>query len=324
MARVLCGSGSKRYKAAGEEGEGRRFKFVSFTLFVMYVVNCLVAGLVLRVWYPSKHTSKERATASGVALHALTALTQTLSMFCGNRSIYYVDYPTHVVAKCCKPIPVLLFGLLFGRTKNYPLSRVVAVSVTTVGVALFMHGSATSSGRGNSAVGFGLLAASLLLDGLTGLVQDTAVRKMKLTADADEARRVPWVMMMYLNAFGSLLLLLAMGVTGEGVAALRFIAEFPEALGVVLCAAVANAVGQGFIFVTIARFDALMCSTVTTVRKFCTILLSVLWFKHPLTHVQWASVALVFGGIGYELVNKSRTQKQQQQQQPKTPKQKTT
>ena len=62
--------------------------------------------------------------------------------------------------------------------------------------------------------------------------------------------------------------------------------------------------GQVFIFLTIHHFSPLTCTTVTTTRKFFTILLSVYKFGHVLDVWQWCSVGLVFGGLYLEIVAK--------------------
>jgi len=58
-----------------------------------------------------------------------------------------------------------------------------------------------------------------------------------------------------------------------------------------------SALGQLFIFYTIHTFDALICSIITTTRKFFTFLASVIYFGHPLTIWQWVGVAAVFTGL---------------------------
>jgi solute carrier family 35 (UDP-galactose transporter), member B1 len=40
--------------------------------------------------------------------------------------------------------------------------------------------------------------------------------------------------------------------------------------------------------------------TVTVTRKMLTMILSVVWFGHSLSGMQWLGVGLVFGGIGIE------------------------
>lgn len=51
---------------------------------------------------------------------------------------------------------------------------------------------------------------------------------------------------------------------------------------------------------TLAHFSSLLLVTVTVTRKMLSMLLSVLWFGHRLTGMQWAGVGLVFGGVGTE------------------------
>jgi len=70
------------------------------------------------------------------------------------------------------------------------------------------------------------------------------------------------------------------------------------------------AAGQIFIFFTIQLFSPLMCTTITTTRKFITILLSVLNFGHHFTRVQWSAIVMVFGGLYLAIVSKvSNTKK---------------
>lgn len=54
---------------------------------------------------------------------------------------------------------------------------------------------------------------------------------------------------------------------------------------------------QLFIFTTVTSFGPLMCSIVTTTRKFFSILLSVVIFQHPMLPRQWVGTVLVFTGL---------------------------
>lgn len=51
---------------------------------------------------------------------------------------------------------------------------------------------------------------------------------------------------------------------------------------------------------TLSTFGSLLLVTVTVTRKMLTMILSVFWFGHSLTGMQWLGVGLVFGGIGME------------------------
>ena len=66
-----------------------------------------------------------------------------------------------------------------------------------------------------------------------------------------------------------------------------------------------SAFGQVFIFFTITGPGPLVCTTITTTRKFFTILLSVM--LNPNNHLnnnQWIAVGLVFLGLGGEIAGK--------------------
>lgn len=82
--------------------------------------------------------------------------------------------------------------------------------------------------------------------------------------------------------------------------AIAFVSANPavarDALGFAAC----GAIGQIFIYYTLAHFSSLLLVTVTVTRKMLTMMLSVIWFGHRLSGMQWVGVGLVFGGVGAE------------------------
>lgn len=68
------------------------------------------------------------------------------------------------------------------------------------------------------------------------------------------------------------------------------------------------AAGQVFIFLTITWYTPVITTTITTTRKFVTILLSVWAFGHSFTVMQWTAIALVFTGL-YLVIMLQRQQK---------------
>jgi len=66
-----------------------------------------------------------------------------------------------------------------------------------------------------------------------------------------------------------------------------------------------SALGQIFVFWTIRTFDSLTFSTITTTRKFFTIVLSVVYYGHKQTTAQWAAIATVFAGLALETAESS-------------------
>ena len=89
-------------------------------------------------------------------------------------------------------------------------------------------------------------------------------------------------------------------------AALGFISRNPAVLPDIVSFAACGAVGQIFIYYTLSHFTSLLLVTVTVTRKMLTMMLSVVWFGHRLTEMQWFGVALVFGGVGAEAIIQRR------------------
>jgi len=106
-------------------------------------------------------------------LYAGCSLTYLLAMISSNMALRWVPYPTQVVGKSAKPIPVMILGVLIGR-KSYTMQRYLCVLMIVIGVVMFMFkdGKASSSSNTeNTELGQLLLILSLIMDGLTGAIQ---------------------------------------------------------------------------------------------------------------------------------------------------------
>ena len=115
---------------------------------------------------------------------AVLGLTSMGSTFCSVRSLRYVIFPIQILAKSCKPIPVMLMGAVLG--KKYPRKKYVNVMLIVGGVGLFMgggdnkkrdlNGDETSGGM-SQVIGLVLLFFSLCFDGGTGAYEDKLMSK---------------------------------------------------------------------------------------------------------------------------------------------------
>jgi UDP-galactose transporter B1 len=151
---------------------GRHLHELSF-LFVTSVVYTLTAAA-------GRYVRDETPSTIPPARFALLGVTSMGSTFCSVRSLRYVIYPIQVLAKSCKPVPVMLMGALLG--KKYSLKKYINVFFIVLGVGLFTGGGKMSSRKSasssSSAVqddasnyqffGILLLFISLCFDGGTG------------------------------------------------------------------------------------------------------------------------------------------------------------
>lgn len=209
-------------------------------------------------------------------------------MVSSNMALRWVAYPTQVVAKAAKPIPVMLLGVLIGR-KSYSLQKYLFILIIVLGVVLFMYKEGKINPNSeNAGLGEILLCLSLSMDGLTGAIQE----RMR-AASRPSAQH----MMLSMNSWSSLMLSTALIVTGEGREFLAFAFKHPDLFTHLIMLALAGAFGQLFIFMMVSSYGPLPCSIITTTRKFFTVLFSVLFFGNALSNRQWFGALLVFVGL---------------------------
>lgn len=266
-----------------EDGtRGERFTFMLALVGVQCICNWVFAKAILMVKPQSQDTTPKLYYAS-------SALTYLLAMISSNMALRWVAYPMQVVAKSAKPIPVMLLGVMFGR-KSYTAQKYMFVLLIVVGVVLFMfkEGKTSTSPLEKEGLGQLLLIMSLIMDGLTGAVQERMRQHSSPSAQH---------MMMAMNGWSTLFLIPALFLTGEAMEFIAFATKYPQMLGHLATLALAGALGQLFIFMMVSSFGALACSVVTTTRKFFTVLCSVLLFGNNLSSRQWMGTVLVFTGL---------------------------
>jgi solute carrier family 35 (UDP-galactose transporter), member B1 len=206
--------------------------------------------------------------------------------------------------------------------KKFPFYKYAVVALVTLGVAVFtLHHPSTASkaakhssktaGETSQYWGLFLLGVNLLFDGLTNSTQDNIFTSFRPYSGPQmmcaqnimsTALTVSYLLLAPYIAPTSFGRYIGMGSGNELVEAISFIKAYPAVGWDVLGFAACGAIGQVFIFHTLSVFSSLLLVTVTVTRKMLTMVLSVLWFGHKITGMQWLGVGLVFGGIGAEAV----------------------
>lgn len=244
------------------------------------------------------------------------ALLHSLSSPFSFASLRHIDYPTMILGKSCKLVPVMIMNILLYRRRFAP-HKYLVVALVSVGIAVFtlyqpQKASKSGSVKSNSAFGLGLLLVSLAIDGATNSTQDEIFARYKISGPQ---------MMFFMNAFATIITLLSLVVpipalpvfgihgnrAGEELStAMAFIRSHPSVLTDIVGYSIAGALGQLFIFDTLEHFGSLTLVTITVTRKLFTMLLSVAVYKHKLAGMQWVGVATVFLAIGLEALQKRR------------------
>lgn len=67
--------------------------------------------------------------------------------------------------------------------------------------------------------------------------------------------------------------------------------------------------GQIFIYLTITKFDCFILTTVTTTRKFFSILVSIILFSHPMTPLHQLGFGFVISAVAWDVYESTKKQK---------------
>lgn len=266
-------------------------------------VFCFFYALVALALRAANKEKPSTMPQSKLMIVGLLAFGSTIASMVALR---YVTFITRILGKSCKSIPVMIMGLFLG--KSYALKKYVSVVVLSIGVAVFLVGTAHEKQHKavqtneihehhhvhertpNVFLGFSLLLISLLFDGATGALEDKYMEQFHIGA---------FDLMYAVNMYKCVFAAIGMVVMGEIPS---FLEEVMPSLPNLVLLSLTGAMGQAFIFFTISKFGALTTSIIGTCRKVLSIVLSVILFGHILSLEQFIGLAVSFLGIGLNWV----------------------
>ncbi|KAG2152993.1 UDP-galactose transporter [Suillus bovinus] len=258
------------------------------------------------------HTSSSTTKALLLRYLQVSAFITLAAPF-GFAALSYITYPTMVLGKSCKLVPVMLMNFVMYRRRFAP-HKYIVVAMVTAGISVFMGfgnekpSKASSNGEQGSysqLIGILYLVINLILDGAVNSTQDEMFARYKVTGQQ---------MMFWINLFCTLLtttlgtlplphipvLHPSSGLQSEFANAIGFIRTHPSVIIPLVQFSLTGALGQLFIFETLQHFGSLTLVMITLTRKMFTMVLSVIVYDHKLTLGQWAGAGIVFGGISVE------------------------
>ncbi|CAN1150361.1 UDP-galactose/UDP-glucose transporter 5B [Linum perenne] len=294
------------------------FKYSLFLVFCNRVVTSAVSAVSLVA------SKKALDPVAPVYKYCLISVSNILTTTCQYEALKYVSFPVQTLAKCAKMIPVMIWGTLIMQKKYKGKDYLVAFFVT-IGCSVFILFPAGSElnpysrGRENTVWGVSLMAGYLGFDGFTSTFQD----KLFKGYDMEIHNQI-----FYTTLCSCFLSFTGMILQGHLLLAIDFIYRHHDCfLDVALLSAVATG-SQFFISYTIRTFGALTFAAIMTTRqvqqipntnlvasdhhfnwsslmylvvfsslKLVSILLSCVWFSHPLSWEQWIGAVIVFGSL---------------------------
>eukprot|EP00915_Cephaloidophora_sp_WS-2016_P007675 GHVH01010514.1.p1 GENE.GHVH01010514.1~~GHVH01010514.1.p1 ORF type:complete len:358 (+),score=30.96 GHVH01010514.1:24-1076(+) len=294
---LLYGISQEHLFSTGQDGD--RFRFGNFLIFGVVLSNLVFCSLRLTFKLGFDGLIKLIKSFDHKMLYEMSvvSLTSTVAMVCTASALEYVNLPTQVLMKSGKSVPVIAGNFIKGR--RYPWYDNATVLVVSISLVMFNFAKTSSNKntQSNSAFGLGLLSLSLIMDGITGPKQDTIVDRYAPSSDE---------LMLIQNAF-SMIYSIILWFSLDGLAApISFVLWHPDAMRWLLIYCICGVGGQFCIYKAIVHFGSLHVSLITTVRKFFTVLMSVLIFGHNLNHSQWLAVSGIFGALAMQSVFKNK------------------
>ncbi|KAL7074701.1 hypothetical protein ACQ4LE_005913 [Meloidogyne hapla] len=218
------------------------------------------------------------------------------TMGLSNASVGYLNYPTQVIFKCCKLVPVLIGGILI-QGKKYGIIDLFAAILMSFGLALFTLADSKVSPNFNPK-GYLMISLALVADAIIGNVQEKAMK----TYNASNEEVV-----LYSYSIGTCFIFTGLIFSGQLPSAFYFFAKHPvETYGNTLILGTVGYFGVNLVLTLVRISGALVAVTVTTMRKAITIIFSFYLFSKPFTQQYiWAGL-IVLLAIYLNIYNKNK------------------
>ena len=268
---------------ATDTSEGENFKNSQFLVFVNRILAFTVAVMYITIKRQPRHEAP-------LYKYSYSSFSNIMSSWFQYESLKFVSFPTQVLAKSCKVIPVMIMGK-FVSNKTYHFFEYATALMISLGVGIFMltsGDSVTDEGTSTTFSGLIILMGYLLFDAFTSNWQGELFTQYKMSSIQ---------MMAGVNMFSVIFTSVSLIEQGGFFESAAFMFKYPEFVFHCIVLSICSAFGQLFIFHTISEFGAVVFTIIMTLRQGFAILLSCIIYHHPVTLWGICGIVLVFSAI---------------------------
>lgn len=235
-----------------------------FITLVQFLITTILSYLESLIRNPIKRKVPIKTYA---ILAALTLGTMSLS----NLALSYLNYPTQLIFKSCKLIPVMI-GSIIILGKRYGFLDYVAAVIMCIGLTMFTLADSKTSPNFD-AIGVIVISLALLCDAIIGNVQEKAMKQYQASNNE---------VVFYSYAIACVYLVVITGSTGIMGAGYAYCSEMPYKLYTnIFLLSVSGYMGLQAVLTLVRICGATVAVTVTTMRKAISIIISFLLFSKP-------------------------------------------
>ncbi|CAK1550602.1 unnamed protein product [Leptosia nina] len=248
-----------------------------YITFIQFLITMSLSHVESAIRNPIKRKVPLRTYA---ILAALTLGTMSLS----NLALSYLNYPTQLIFKSCKLIPVMI-GSIIILGKRYGFLDYVAAIVMCVGLTMFTLADSKTSPNFDF-VGVIVISLALLCDAIIGNVQEKAMKQFQATNNE---------VVFYSYAIASIYLLVITGVSGILKNGFIYCSIEPMTIySNIFLLSLCGYMGLQAVLTLVRICGATVAVTVTTMRKALSIVISFLLFSKPFVfQYVWSGMLVV-------------------------------
>lgn len=312
-----------------------KFHDSQFLVFLNRITAFIVS--ILALVYTRTNYTRSRSDPNQPAKHSAPlyefiycSFSNIMSSWCQYEALKYVNFPTQVLSKSCKVIPVMLMSTFLMR-KTYKRSEYLRASLLSIGMFIFLLNQSSHAtihnqsvdktqpssevphdhvlddpswthriSRSSMASGIFILALYLMFDSFTSNWQSSLFSRYSVNE---------WQMMAATNFYSILLTLTSLYQLGHLGPAISLLARSKSLFIDCSLMSLSSSIGQLFVFFTIKRFGPVTFAIIMTLRQLFAFILSCRIFSHDLTVGALFGVVVIFSVIFWEISLKMKKNK---------------
>jgi len=281
-----------------EDGTLEQFKESQFLVFVNRVLAFFAAVLICNFFPQPKHRTP-------LYKYSFPSMSNVMSSWFQYEALKFVSFPTQVLAKACKVIPVMIMGKFVNGTV-YPMFEYACALGLGIGVAVFMFAKADDEGKMDedgtvtSMSGVILLVGYMMFDSFTSNYQSALFKDFKPSK---------FQMMFGVNLFSCFFTLWSLTLRSQFFPSVAFMFRHSTFMWHVVILSITSATGQIFIFHVISTYGPLVFTIIMTLRQVFSIFLSAMLFNHHFSAQAYVGVAIVAFSLFMKIYMKKQMKK---------------
>ncbi|CAI4222716.1 unnamed protein product [Auanema sp. JU1783] len=264
-----------------------KFGDAQFLVFCNRIIALFICFIVLYISW-----SRQPPHVPPLYVHSYTSFSNTMSSWCQYEALKYVSFPTQTICKASKVVATMFMGRVV-RGQRYTWAEYGLGGVIAIGASLFLlstgGGSVEETTTTTSISGLILMAGYLVFDAFT-------LNWQKSLFDL-KPKVSKYQMMLGVNVFSAILCFVSLLEQGTLFTSTKFLNDHANISSDIFFLSLSGATGQLFIYSTIEKFGPIVFAVIMTIRQMLSILLSSIYYSHPMTIWASAGFMIVFGAL---------------------------